>query len=230
MNKWRLLIADADLSILRSLEAHFIADNFDVITAHDAASALQKSQQAWPDAAIIDLMEPDLVGFEVADYLRRTVEIPVIILTAVTDEQTVIKGLEEHADDYVYKPFRYGELRARLNRLLARYYEGGLHPGERVVVDDRLTIDFGTRLAWVEGKAVSFTPIEARILFILIQHANKAVPTTTLLRRAWSLGEEGDPTSLWVRIRHLRSKIEQDPNRPQYIITERGIGYRFIRP
>lgn len=229
MSKWRLLIADDDLVVRRSLEASLIAEGFEVMTAHDGESALQKVNQRWPDAAILDLMMPDMTGFELADRLRNTVEIPILILTSITDEQTIIKGLEEHADDYVNKPFSPGVLKARINRLLARFYEGGLHPGERAVIDEHLTVDFGHRLAWVDGKQVSLTPIEARILFLLMQHANTIVPTATLLRKAWGMGEEGDPDSLWVRIRKLRNKIEPDPNNPRYIQTERGVGYRFVR-
>jgi DNA-binding response OmpR family regulator len=229
MSKWRLLIADDDFVIRRSLEASLLADGFEVISAPDGETALQKTRQRWPDAAILDLMMPDMTGFELADRLRRTVEIPILILTSITDEATTIKGLEQHADDYINKPFSYGVLRARLNRLLAHYYEGGLHPGERVVVDERLTVDFGHRLAWIDGQQVALTPIEARVLFILMQNANAIVPTATLLRKAWGYGEEGDLESLWVRIRKLRNKIEPNADDPRYIHTERGVGYRFNR-
>jgi DNA-binding response OmpR family regulator len=174
-------------------------------------------------------MMPDMTGFELAERLRRAVEIPIMILTSITDEQTTIKGLEQYADDYMNKPFSYGVLRARLNRLLARFYEGGLHPGERIVVDEHLTVDFGHRLIWVGGEQVSLTPIEARILFLLMQRANTTVPSATLLRKAWGTGEEGDPDSLWVRIRKLRNKLEPEDKGPRYIHTVRGAGYRFGR-
>ncbi len=229
MSKWRLLVADDDLVVRRSLEAGLLADGFEVITAPDGETALEKVNQHWPDAAILDLMMPDMTGFELAERLRRAVEIPIMILTSITDEQTTIKGLEEYADDYMSKPFSYGVLRARLNRLLSRFYEGGLHPGERVVVDENLTVDFGHRLMWVAGEQVTLTPIEARILFLLMQRSNTIVPTATLLRKAWGVGEEGDPDSLWVRIRKLRNKLEPNGDSPRYIHTQRGIGYRFGR-
>jgi two-component system KDP operon response regulator KdpE len=229
MTKWRLLIADDDLVVRRSLEASFLADGFDVVTAPDGETALEKVNQRWPDIAVLDLMMPDMTGFQLSDRLRRSVEIPVIILTSISDEETTIRGLEEHADDYINKPFSYPILRARVNRLLARYYEGGLHPGERVVVDQHLTVDFGHRLVWVDGKQVALTPIEARILYLLMQNANTIVPTATLLRKAWGFGEEGDPESLWVRIRKLRNKIEPEADSQRYIHTERGVGYRFNR-
>lgn len=229
MSKWRLLVADDDMVVRRSLEAGLLADGFEVVTAPDGETALEKVNQRWPDAAILDLMMPDMTGFELAERLRRSVEIPILILTSITDEQTTIKGLEQYADDYMHKPFSYGVLRARLNRLLARFYEGGLHPGERVVVDDHLTVDFGHRLMWVGGEQLALTPIEARILFLLMQRPGTIVPTATLLRKAWGAGEEGDPDSLWVRIRKLRNKLEPRSDSPTYIHTQRGIGYRFGR-
>jgi DNA-binding response OmpR family regulator len=230
MSKWRVLIADDDMVIRRSLEASLLMDDFDVISAADGEEALVKVEQRWPDIAVLDLNMPGMSGFELADRLRRAIEIPVIMLTSISDEATTVRGLEDHADDYVAKPFRYPELRARINRLLAQAYEGGLHPGERVVVDEQLVIDFGHRIVTLRDTVIKLTPIEARILFILLQNQNRIVPTGTLLRKAWGFGEEGDQSSLWVRIRKLRTKIESDPDAPRYIHTERGVGYRFVRP
>ncbi len=230
MSKWRVLVCDDDMIIRRTLEASLLADSFDVVTASHGEEAVDKVEQRWPDIAVLDLNMPGMSGFELADRLRRSIEIPVIMLTSVTDEATTVQGLEQHADDYVTKPFRYPELRARINRLLARAYEGGLHPGERVVVDEQLVIDFGHRVATVNENVIKLTPIEARILFILLQNQNRIVPTATLLRKAWGFGEEGDQSSLWVRMRKLRTKIEPDPDQPRYIHTERGVGYRFTRP
>jgi len=230
MSKWRVLIADDDMIIRRTLEASLLGDGFEVVTASHGEEALAKVEQRWPDIAVLDLNMPGMSGFELADRLRRAIEIPVIMLTSISDEATTVQGLEQHCDDYVTKPFRYPELRARVNRLLARAYEGGLHPGERVVVDEQLIIDFGHRTATLGDTLIKLTPIEARILFILLQNQNRIVPTATLLRKAWGFGEEGDQSSLWVRMRKLRTKIEPDPDTPRYIHTERGVGYRFTRP
>ena len=227
MSRWRLLIADDDMIVRRTLEASLVADGFDVSAAPDGATAMQRAEQRWPDAAILDLMLPDMSGFEIAERLRQNIAIPIIILTSISDESTTIEGLERYADDYVVKPFSYGVLRAQLNRLLAQYYEGGLHPGERTVVDERLAVDFGRRIVYVDQQTVSLTPIEARILFLLLQRPNTVVSSSTLLRNAWGSGEEGEPESLWVRIRQLRSKLEPQPDSPRRIVTERGIGYRF---
>ncbi len=230
MSKWRVLVADDDMIVRRSLEASLLMDDFDVVSAAHGDEALAKVEQRWPDIAVLDLHMPGMSGFELADRLRRAIEIPVIMLTSASDEETTVRGLENHADDYMTKPFRYTELRARIKRLLARAYEGGLHPGERIVVDDHLAIDFGHRVATLGAETIKLTPIEARILFILLQNQNRIVPTGTLLRKAWGFGEEGDQSSLWVRMRKLRTKIEPDPDAPRYIHTERGVGYRFSRP
>src|SRR3712207_2855661 len=138
MSRWRVLIADDDMIVRRTLEASLVADGYDVSSALNGTTALQKAEQRWPDAAILDLILPDMSGFDVAERLRQGIAIPIIILTSISDERTTIEGLERYADDYVVKPFSYGVLRARLNRLLAQYYDGGLHPGERTLVDERL--------------------------------------------------------------------------------------------
>ncbi len=228
MTNWRILIADDDMIVRRTLESSLLRDGFEVVTAADGPMALQKVEQRWPDLAILDLDMPSMSGFEVSDHLRKTVEIPIMMLTSHAELETTVLGLEHYADDYMTKPFRYPELRARINRLLVKAYEGGLHPGERVVIDERLSIDFGHRVATLGGAQISLTPIEARILFILVQNRGRIVPTGTLLRKAWGLGEEGDQASLWVRIRNLRTKLEPIPSSQQYIQTERGTGYRFM--
>ncbi len=230
MCKWRLLIAGDDLVLRRTLEANFLADGFDVIMAQDGASAVRKAQQRWPDAAILDYKLLDCSGFAVAAQLRQVLTLPIIMLTSVDDEQKMIRELEAHADDYVCKPFRYGELRARLTRLFTRYYDDGCLTDERIVVDEHLSVDLRSGFVWRDGRKLVLTPMEARILFVLLQHANQPVPTATLLRRAWGSDQTDDLSALWVRMRKLRTKIEPDVDQPRYIVTERGVGYRFCRP
>ena len=228
MTNWRILIADDDMIVRRTLESSLLRDGFEVVTAVDGPMALSKVEHRWPDLAILDLDMPGMSGFEVSDHLRKAIEIPILMLTSHGELETTVLGLEKYADDYMTKPFRYPELRARINRLLVKAYEGGLHPGERVVIDERLSIDFGHRVASLAGTQIPLTPIEARILFILVQNRGRIVPTGTLLRKGWGLGEEGDQASLWVRMRNLRSKLESSAGGQPYIHTERGTGYRFI--
>lgn len=225
--RWRILVADDDAIIRRTLVSNLLNDGFEVMAAESGAAALAMVETAWPDLALLDLMMPGMNGFELADRLRRYVEIPIIMLTSISDEATTVKGLEEHADDYVVKPYRYPELRARVNKLLTKAYEGGLHPGELVVIDEHLTVNFGQHILLRGNEAIPLEPIELRVLYLLLQTPTVPVATTTLLRRAWGVGEEGDQSSLWVRIRSLRTKLEVDPSNPVYLKTVRGVGYVF---
>lgn len=225
--RWRILLVDDDMVIRRTLASQLADDEFEVLSAADGREALTLIERVWPDLAVLDLMMPGMTGFELADRLRRYVEIPVIMLTSIDDEATTVKGLEQHADDYMTKPFRYAELRARINKLLAKAYDGGLHPGELVIVDDRLSINLGQHTITTAGIVTPLEPIEVRILYLLLQTPGRPVSTTSLLRKAWGIGEEGDPSSLWVRIRSLRRKIEPDPSNPIYLQTIRGIGYTW---
>lgn len=225
--RWRILVADDDAIIRRTLVTNLLNDGFEVMAAESGATALAMVETAWPDLALLDLMMPGMNGFELADRLRRYVEIPVIMLTSISDEATTVKGLEEHADDYVVKPYRYPELRARINKLLTKAYEGGLHPGELVVIDEHLSVNFGQHILLRDGEVIPLEPIELRVLYLLLQTPTVPVATTTLLRKAWGVGEEGDQSSLWVRIRSLRTKLETDPSKPAYLKTVRGVGYVF---
>lgn len=226
-SRWRILLVDDDTIIRRTLASNLMSDDFEVLTAGSGAEALELVENTWPDLAVLDLMMPGMSGFELSDRLRRYVDIPVIMLTSISDEATVVEGLELHADDYVNKPFRYPELRARINNLLAKAYEGGLHPGELIVIDDDISVNFGQHMLVKRGQQMALEPIELRILYLLLQTPAQPVATTTLLRKAWGVGEEGEQSSLWVRIRSLRIKLEDDPSQPRYLKTVRGIGYVF---
>ena len=226
-HQWRVLVVDDDMVLRRTLVSQLLNDQFEVLSAASGPEALAMLETVWPDIAVLDLMMPTMSGFELADRLRRYIDIPIVMLTSISDEATTVQGLERHADDYVTKPFRYAELRARLRNLLAKTYHNGLHPGERVVIDDQLSINFGQHAVEKQATTIPLEPIELRILYLLLQTPNQPVTTTTLLRKAWGQGEEGDQSSLWVRIRSLRLKIEPDPSAPVYIQTVRGVGYRW---
>lgn len=238
MSRWHLLVVDDDPIIRRTLVSQLLTDGYTVSSAANGPEALTLVEKRWPDLALLDLIMPGgMDGFELADRLRRYVELPVIMLTSMADEATTVTGLERHADDYVTKPFRYAELRARINKLLSRFYQGAHQPGEIIIVDDALTINLGQHLIIRDGVTLSLEPIETRILALLLQTPTTPVLTATLLRRAWGTNEEGDQSSLWVRIRSLRRKLEPDPANPIYLQTVRGIGYvwavnprRGIRP
>jgi DNA-binding response OmpR family regulator len=227
IGRWRILVVDDDPILRRTLVSNLLSDGFEVLAAESGQAALAMVDSTWPDLALLDLMMPGMNGFELADRLSRYMELPIIMLTSISDEATTVEGLERHADDYMVKPYRYAELRARINKLLAKTYEGGLHPGELVVIDDQLSINFGQHILIRNGLTIPLEPIEVRVLYLLLQTPTVPVTTSTLLRKAWGAGEEGDQSSLWVRIRSLRTKLEPDPSKPAYLKTVRGVGYVF---
>jgi DNA-binding response OmpR family regulator len=225
MKFMRILVVDDDDSILSVLRVRLEQDGFEVIVVRTGYEGLETAAVTPPDLALVDLRLPGMDGFEFSRRLLQIAEVPIIMLTAVDDEQTVVEGLERYAEDYVNKPFRYPELRARIGRVLARRAPDPT--AARLVVDEHLTIDLPRRTVWVDGVAQRLSPIEARLLSTLMQNRGRVVPQTALLRRAWGSMNEGDPDSLWVRMRNLRRKLGDGANPPCYILTERGVGYRF---
>ncbi len=237
VGRWRILVVDDDTIIRRTLVSNLLNDGFEVLSAECGPAALELVDSTWPDLAVLDLMMPGMTGFELADRLRRYLEMPIIMLTSISDEATIVEGLEQHADDYMIKPFRYPELRARINKLLKKSYEGGLHPGEAVVIDNNLAVNFGQHVLIKNNQTVPLEPIELRMLYLLLQTPTVPVATTTLLRKAWGVGEEGDQSSLWVRVRSLRLKLGGGDNghnglrsitaslgTPDYLRVRIGIG------
>ncbi|HUS14688.1 MAG TPA: response regulator transcription factor [Chloroflexia bacterium] len=221
----RILAVDDDESILAFLRVRLEQDGFEVMPARSGAEGLELARATLPDLALVDLRLPGMDGFEFSRRLLQIADLPIIMLTAVSDEQTVVEGLERYAEDYVNKPFHYPELRARITRVLAR--RSPEPTGARLVVDEHLTVDLPRRTVWVDGRPQRLSPIEARLLATLLQNRGRVVPQDALLRRAWGHLNEGEPDSLWVRMRNLRRKIGDAANPPHYVLTERGVGYRF---
>lgn len=221
----RILAVDDDESILAVLRVRLEQDGFEVSIARTGQEGLEIAAASMPDLALVDLRLPGMDGFEFSRRLLQVAEIPIIMLTAVADEHTVVEGLERYAEDYVNKPFRYPELRARIQRVLSRRAPDPT--ATRMVIDEHLTVDLPRRTVWVDGTAQRLSPIEARLLATLLQNRGRVVPQNALLRRAWGHLNEGEPDSLWVRMRNLRRKLGDTANPPRYILTERGVGYRF---
>jgi DNA-binding response OmpR family regulator len=219
-----LLLVDDDPTIIRSLQVNLEADGFDVLPAYNAQEALRLLERKLPDLAVVDLLLPDMHGFELCRKIKNYLDLPIIMLTAVGAEDSVVNGLEFYAEDYVVKPFSYRELLARINRVLKRTQR--VLPPQQVVVDQHLRLDFARHVALVGAQQVHLTPVETRLLAVLARNANQVVPTEKLLEEVWPDGE-GDPSRLWVNIRRLRNKLETDPSRPQRLVTERRIGYKL---
>jgi DNA-binding response OmpR family regulator len=171
-------------------------------------------------------MMPGMDGFEFCQRTQRFADLPVIMLTAVDEEETVIQGIEHYAEDYVTKPFSPRELVARVQRVLRRIGDFAYALDAVTRVDDHLAVDFAHQQAIVDGDAVSLTPTETKLLFILMRNAGRTVTTDFLLRRLWPL-EEVYEDVLRVHVHRLRQKIEPVSSQPRYLVTERGLGYRF---
>jgi DNA-binding response OmpR family regulator len=216
--------ADTRLVVTRSLAAA----GFEVAQAGSGPEALSwVERHGLPQAAVVDIRMPEMDGIELARRLRQRADLPVVLLTAVDDEPTIVGALEGVAEDYMVNPFHPRELAARVRRLLLRFDSLSCEDDPRVIVDQGLAVDFvhGTVQAAGRGET-ALTPTEAKILHILLRSAPRTVSTGFLLRRVWPL-EEVFEDSLRVHVHRLRQKIEADPRRPRYLRTERGLGYRF---
>lgn len=228
----RILAVDDDPFNLRIVSHALEQTGYEVITASSGEEALSMiTQHGLPHMAIVDIhMPPGMSGFEFCRTVHQFSDLPVIMLTAVNEESTVVEGLEEHAEDYIIKPFNPGELTARVKRVLQRMGDFAYPLQSLTRVDERLRIDFPGRQALVNDKPVSLTPTETKLLYILMRSAGHTVNTDFILRRLWPL-EPAYEDRLHVHMHRLRRKIEdkKDKSRPRYITSERGVGYTFRR-
>lgn len=226
----RILAVDDDPFNLRIVSHALEQTGYEVMTASSGEEALSMiTQHGLPHMAIVDIhMPPGMSGFEFCHTVHQFSDLPIIMLTAVNEESTVVEGLEEHAEDYIIKPFNPGELTARVKRVLQRMGDFAYPLQSLTRVDDRLRIDFPGRQALVNGKPVSLTPTETKLLYILMRSAGHTVNTDFILRRLWPL-EPAYEDRLHVHMHRLRRKIEdkKDKSRPRYITSERGVGYTF---
>ena len=171
---------------------------------------------------------PDMDGFTVLETIREISSTPVIMLTAKGEEEDRVRGLELGADDYVPKPWSSRELTSRIKAVLRRVNSNDDGETGKIVVDDRLTIDFNRHEVWVEGKQVKLRPTEYRLLYHLVKNAGWVLTHDQILTRVWGYEYQDEPHYVRLYINYLRKKLEKDPANPQYILTERGVGYRFV--
>lgn len=219
---------DDDPDILQVVNHSLEAEGFRVSTVAAADEALTWiDREGLPHLGIFDIRMPGMGGLELARQIRRYCDLPIILLTAVDDEDTVIKALEELAEDYVVKPFRPRELAARAKRILRRIEDFSFAQSRVTRVDDKLSLDFAHQEAILGGETIALTPTETKILHILMRSPRRTVTTDYLLRRVWPI-EEVFEDSLRVHVHRLRHKIEPNPSKPRYLITHRGVGYSFL--
>ena len=223
----RILVVDDNTYTLRIVKHTLEQAGYQVSTAVSGEEGLTMiDRYGFPHLAVVDLHMPGISGFEFCRSLHEYSDVPVIMLTAVGSEETVIEGLDKYADDYIVKPFNSPELVARVQRVLRRMGDYNYTLDAVTVVDDRLMVNFPKREAIVEGESVSLTPTEAKLLYILVRNAGRIVTTDFLLSRIWPL-QNAQEDRLHVHVHRLRRKIEADHNQPTYIVAERGTGYSF---
>jgi two-component system KDP operon response regulator KdpE len=220
-----ILLVDDDPTLLSVLERRMAREGYDVQTAPSGERALKLLERAWPQLLIVDLMMPGMDGFELCDRVKRIADLPIIVLSAVDASEAKVRALEEYAEDYITKPFNPDELVARVQRVLRRAATGR----PQLVLDGgELEIDLAARRVTTAAGQSPLTPTEVRLLQVLISSVDRTVPTETILDRVWSESDGADPSYVWVTVRRLRRKLELDPDRPRYLLTERGVGYRLV--
>jgi DNA-binding response OmpR family regulator len=224
----KVLVVDDEPRMIHFIRLNLEHDGFEVYEANSGSSALDKLRDMLPDLILLDIMMPDLDGFETLRLIREISTVPVIMLTAKGEEDDRVRGLELGADDYVTKPFSPRELVSRVRAVLRRTEMPGQPQHDVIEVDDRLKIDFDRREVWVEGELVKLRPTEYRLLYHLVQNAGWVVPHEQLLAKVWGYEYRDETHYLRLYINYLRQKLEIDPSDPQYILTERGVGYRFV--
>jgi two-component system, OmpR family, KDP operon response regulator KdpE len=221
--KLQILVVDDERPIRRFLQAS-LSGIYTILEAATGEEAMAKSVSARPDAIILDLGLPDIDGVDLTRKLREWTQIPIIVISVRDHEEDKIMALDAGADDYLTKPFGVGELMARLRVILRRVTAPEHSPVYRT---EHLTVDLTLREVMVDGQTASLTPTEYDILRVLIQHAGKVLTHQQLIHQVWGNTYEADAHLLRVNISNLRRKIELDPSRPHFVMTEPGVGYRL---
>ena len=229
MRKPRVLIVDDEPETVKYVSANLRVRGYDVLTAADGQTALQRFGEHALDLLILDIMMPGPDGFEVCQAIRRQSDVPIIMLSARGQEKDIVHALDLGADDYLTKPFGVEEMLARVRATLRRSAQVGATPHTPLVVAD-LAIDFGARRVTLHGNEVRLTPTEYSVLAHLASNRGRVLTHRALLEAVWGPSYSEETEYLWTYVRRLRRKLEQDPSEPHYIVTYPGIGYSFATP
>jgi two-component system KDP operon response regulator KdpE len=222
-----VLVVEDERTMVRLLRAALTSHGYRVVEASSGEEALRQAATRAPDVVVLDLGLPDLDGLEVTRRLREWSAVPIVVVSARGQEGDKIKALDAGADDYVTKPFSVGELLARMRVALRHAARTAQEPGETTLSVGGLRIDRLRRQVFVDDVEVRLTPIEYRLLSMLAQHAGRVLTHEHLLRQVWGPGYTQQHHYLRVYMAQLRHKLEQDPSRPRYLLTEPGVGYRL---
>jgi two-component system KDP operon response regulator KdpE len=222
-----VLVVDDESRMVEFIAMNLELEGFHVVRAANGSEALEKASKEHPDLVLLDIMMPEMDGFETLGGLRETSSVPVIFLTAKSEEVDRIKGLDLGADDYITKPFSPRELVSRIRAVLRRTEPAAVASSD-IVVDSELRINFDQRKVIARGQEIRLRPTEYRLLYQLVTNAGKLLTHEVLLSRVWGAEYRDEDQYVRLYITYLRQKIEKDPKNPKYILSERGLGYRFM--
>jgi two-component system KDP operon response regulator KdpE len=224
----RILVVDDEPRMIRFIRINLELENFMVSEAHNGLEALEALRTQLPDLVLLDVMMPKLDGYETLKTIREFSAVPVIMLTAKGEEEDIVYGLELGADDYIPKPFSPRELSSRVRAVLRRSEMPSASEKAVLKIDERLQVDFNRREVIVNGERAKLRPTEYRLLFHLIENAGWTISHEQILAKVWGYEYRDEAHYVRLYVNYLREKIEEDPSNPKYILTERGVGYRFM--
>lgn len=224
MSEARLLLVDDDIPHLDALAERLTGEGFEVVKAGSGKEALDQLDAAWPDLVILDLLMPEMDGQSLAARIKSRADLPVLVLSAISEADSKADLIARYAEDYVSKPYDYAELLARIRRVLRRLRDQ--IPVEELALGD-ITLIPRRREATVRGRRVALSPTESRFLATLAASMPAAVSTEQLLHRVWADSDAADPAYVWVTVRRLRQKLEFDPDHPLHLLTDPAGGYRL---
>lgn len=223
----KILIVDDEPTVLELVRRNLEREGYQVVTASDGQEGMRMVYAERPDLVILDVMMPELDGWQVCQRVRGMSDVPIIMLTARRQEADIIKGLDLGADDYLTKPFLRGELLARVSAVLRRARTEALDPSGVTYDDDYLAIDLDARRVMVSGELVQLTPTEYRLLVLLVSNGGRVIEFRQILESVWGFEYVDDLDYVRVYVWHLRRKVEPDPKNPRYLINVPNVGYRF---
>jgi DNA-binding response OmpR family regulator len=224
----RVLVVDDDAKTVELVKLYLNRDGYKVLTAYNGTDALRLARQGHPDLIVLDLMLPGIDGLNVCRTLRHESDVPIIMLTAKTTDHDKLTGFDLGADDYVTKPFSPKELAARIRAVLRRLPGETIQRGPEEVQHGKLTVNFPKHEASLAGRPLNLSPIEFKLLGVLVREPERVFSRAELIEKALGYDFEGFDRTIDVHILNLRRKLEPDPNRPRYVRTVYGVGYKFV--
>ena len=223
----KILVVDDEALLVKGVRFNLQSEGYDVITGSDGLQALQLVQQEHPDLVILDVMMPNMDGMTACGKIREFSDVPIILLTAKTDDIDKLMGFDHGADDYITKPFNILELKARIRALLRRAGSGEKKAAENTLSAGSFTLDLDARNAYRDGTLVDLTAKEFDVIEFLMRNPNRVYSRESLLDTIWAYEYRSDIRTVDVHIRRLREKLESNPAEPKHILTKWGVGYYF---